>query len=501
MQKQKYPRSSGVLLSVPMLNGPFGIGVLGREAMAFVDFLSDSGFHAWQILPVEHTGICFSPYKCLSAFAGEPMLIDPRELLESGLITPDELDERADGLSEHCIDYERVREQQLKLLRTAFGRLNGARPHAGFRPFWLDNYALYMAIKQNFDDSPWYLWPDAALRGFDAAAVREARERFSEDIEFYKFVQWLFHKQWRKLLKYASARKISIIGDMPIYVSEDSADVWSRRELFDADENGNFPAVGGVPPDYFTPDGQRWGNPVYNWTLMAKDGYEWWIHRMKEALARYDIVRIDHFRGFESYWRIPSGDETARGGKWAKGPGMAIFKAMEQALGKLPVIAEDLGIIDEKVENLLQKTGYRGMRVLQFGFLGDSGHLPHSFTSTVVAYSGTHDNTTLLAWMYGLLQEDREKALFYLGFDGDWTAGGPNCPINTAWIRMLFMSGASAVIIPVQDLLGYGADTRTNIPGTADGNWRFRVTDGALREIDSGFYAALNKACGRDNAL
>ncbi|MCL2837781.1 MAG: 4-alpha-glucanotransferase [Oscillospiraceae bacterium] len=469
-------RSAGVLLPVTMLHGPFGIGTLGKEAMEFVGFLKKSGFSAWQILPVEHTGECFSPYKCISAFAGEPMLIDPRGLFEMGLITDDDLLARMDGMVDYYVNYELVYEKQWKLLRKAYERLED-QPYLEFRPFWLDDYAQYMA------------------------------DKFCEDADFYKFVQWLFDLQWRGLKSYANKLGISMIGDMPIYVSEDSVEVWSNPELFDMDAVGagkpaSFSAVGGAPPDYFNPLGQRWGNPVYNWELMKKDGYKWWTDRMRAALERYDVVRLDHFRGFESYWRIPFESADARLGKWVKGPGIEIFNAFEKNLGEnLPIIAEDLGDITEDVEKLLQQTGFRGMRVLQFGFHGDGRHLPHNFDENIIAYTGTHDNTTLLAWMLELEAHDREKALFYLGFNDDWTVGGPNSAINRAWIRALYMSRASLVIVPIQDLLGYGGDTRTNTPGTIVNNWRFRILDGSLSQIDSGFYAELSKMFGRDNAL
>ena len=497
--EQKYPRSSGVLLHVTMLNSPFGIGVLGKEAMEFVDFLHEAGFHAWQVLPVEPTGVSFSPYKCVSAFAGEPMLIDPRALYDMKLVTYDELSERSLGLSADFVDYELVREKQSVFLKKAFSRLDG-KPYLDFDPPWLDDYALYMALKHKNSDEPWYDWPDAALRSHDPEAVEKAKNDLGEEIEYNKFVQWLFFEQWRKLKNYAAGRSVSIIGDMPFYVSEDSVEVWSRRELFNAGADGHFLAVGGAPPDYFNPDGQLWGNPVYNWELMKKEGYVWWIERIRAALERYDIIRFDHFRGFESYWRIPADAETAREGKWTKGPGSPLFKAVKKALGDLPVIAEDLGDIDEDVENLLKETGFRGMRVLQFGFMDDELHLPHNFTENCVAYTGTHDNTPLLAWMFELGPEDRANALFYVGFDGDWGSGGPNCAINEAWIRTLFVSGASLVVIPVQDLLGYGSDTRTNIPGTPKGNWRFRIHKGAVSQIDAEFYATLNRVTMRCNA-
>ena len=503
----KYPRSSGVLLPITMLHGPFGIGVLGSEAMEFIDFLSGAGFHAWQVLPVEHTGMSFSPYKCISAFAGEPMLIDPRMLFDMGLITAGELSERASGTSEDFVDYEIVREKQWQLLRTAYAAAKrDASPvlsNIGEPPSWLGTYVLYMAIKHRFEDKPWYEWPDCSLRRQDADAIRKAKEELSEEFGFYTFVQWLFDEQWGRLKKYAAGRDISIIGDMPFYVSEDSVEVWSARELFNADQDGNFLDVSGVPPDYFNPLGQYWGNPIYNWELMKKNGYGWWSRRIKAALERYDHVRIDHFRGFESYWRIPADAPDARCGEWVAGPGIALFEAIESSLGKtdLPLFAEDLGDTHGDIDKLLKDSGLRGMRVMQFGFLGDEKHMPHCFTEDCVAYTGTHDNTTLLAWLFELAPEDRERALFYIGFEGDWTKGGPNCAIMKAWIRTLFTSGASLVIVPIQDLLGYGADTRTNIPGTPEGNWKFRIRSGALNQIDAGFYRALIKASERDNML
>jgi len=481
-------------MPITSLHGPFGIGVLGAEAYEFIDFLCDAGFHAWQILPVEHTGMCNSPYKCISAFAGEPTLIDPRLLLEMGLVNEDELSERRDGVSDLYVEYDIVRQKQWQLLKTAFSRVqDGA--YKEFNPFWFEEYSLYMSIKQHFDYKPWYDWPDDGLRSHDKAAVKEFRERNLSEIEFHRFVQWIFDKQWTKLREYAAQRGVSLIGDMPIYVSENSAEVWSRRELFDADANGNFAAIGGVPPDYFTPDGQCWGNPIYNWKLLEKENYTWWVNRLTAILKRYDVVRLDHFRAFDSYWRIPGGSDTARNGKWIPGPGMSLFKALKKALGdlSLTVIAEDLGIIDSDVEALLKETGLRGMRVLQFGFLGDPLHLPHNFPEESVAYTGTHDNTTLLAWIFSLDAEDRKKALFYSGFEGDWYIGGPNCEVVKSWMRTLFMTTSSLAIVPIQDLLGYGADTRINTPGTPTGNWRFRIREGVLRDIDAGYYRELHK--------
>jgi len=501
--RRKFPRSSGILMPLPALHGPFGIGVMGVEAMEFIDFLHNSGFHAWQVLPIEQASMwCGSPYNCLSAFAGEPMLIDPRVLLEEGLITEQELYDRMDGMSDEGINYELVREKQQILLRAAFSR----RPdnaYKEFNPFWLDEYTLFIAIKQHNNYQAWYQWQDAGLRSHDKHTLKDYREKLNDEIEYYKFVQWLFDVQWKKLRNYAAEKNISFIGDMPIYLSDDSAEVWSRRELFNADEKGKFAAIGGVPPDYFAPDGQRWGNPIYNWKLMKKENYSWWVNRLRAALQRYDVVRIDHFRAFESYWSIPGDSITAKKGKWVKGPGIELIKALEKSLGdlSLSVIAEDLGIIDNNVVKLLADSGFRCMRVLQFGFGGDGVHLPHNIPEESTAYTGTHDNTTFLGWLFDIEPEERDRALFYTGFEGYWTSGGPNCPVMKSWIHTLFMSPASLVILPVQDILGYGADTRINTPGTDSGNWRFRIRQGVLDEIDIDFYKKLHKSFQREDFL
>ena len=483
-------------MPITMLHGPYGIGTLGSEAYEFVDFLKAAGFSAWQVLPVERVGAGFSPYSGVSSFAGEPMMIDPTMLLDMELITQKDIDERCADMNVNEVNYELVVHKQQKVLWKAYSKLED-RIYLKYKPPWLSDYTTYMAIKQHFDKKPWYQWPHAALKNRDKTELRRACAELNAEIEFHSFCQWLFDRQWKKLKAYCAKSGISVIGDMPYYVSADSAEVWTRRELFDADDNGVVPAVGGAPPDYFMSEGQCWGTPVYNWTKMKAEGYKWWINRIKGALERYDVLRLDHFRGFESFWRIPSSTGNARDGAWKKGPGMAFFKALKEELGDLPIIAEDLGDIDEPVEKLLEKTGFRGMSIVQFGFLGDKRHLPHRLSEAKIAYTGTHDNTTLLAWMYEMREEERNEALFYLGFKGDWGAGGSKSEINKAWIRELYTSAASMVIVPVQDLLGYGADTRTNIPGTPDGNWKFRIRAEALREIDTAFYRALGEATER----
>jgi len=476
---------------------------MGAEAREFIDFLYEAGFHAWQVLPVEHASMfCSSPYNCLSAFAGEPMLIDPRMLLEMGLVTEPELHERMDGMSDENVDYEIVRNKQQIILRTAFSRLTDDL-YKRFNPFWLDEYALFISLKYFNDMKAWYQWEDRGARSHDKNTLRKYRKLLFEDINYHKFVQWLFDKQWRNLRRYAKGRGISIIGDMPIYLADDSAEVWSNRELFNADANGKFAAIGGVPPDYFSPNGQRWGNPIYNWDLMEKDNYNWWINRLKASLSRYDVVRLDHFRGFESYWSIPGGAKTAKRGKWIKGPGMSLFKALEESLGNLSlsIIAEDLGIIGKDVEQLIKDTGFRCMRVLQFGFDKVGVHMAHNFPEESVAYTGTHDNTTFFSWIFNLDPEEREQVLFYTDFNGDWTIGGPNCPIIKSWMHILFMTHSSIVIVPIQDLLGYGADTRTNTPGTSGGNWQFRIRRGVLSEINTDFYIKLHKVFQREDSV
>ncbi|MCL2121093.1 MAG: 4-alpha-glucanotransferase [Clostridiales bacterium] len=500
MNNQESRRSAGVLMPLTMLPGPFGIGVLGAEARDFVDFLCEGGFSSWQMLPVEHLSVSFSPYKCVSAFAGDPMFIDPRWLLEQGWVTEAELDARCGGMDAYSVQYELVFDKQMILLRSAFARLPGriAEEYNAFNPFWLEDYALYMAIREQYNMQPWYAWPNEALRRYEPEALERARQENRSMMAFYRFVQWAFDAQWRELKQYAARKGVALIGDIPFYVSDDSAEVWSRREMFDTDENGMFRAVAGAPPDYFTPEGQCWGNPLYNWEYMEKEGYRWWIERMRAALSRFDSVRIDHFRGFESFWYIPADCLSAKEGKWVKGPGAKPFQAMARELGAMQVIAEDLGVIGPEVETLLEETGFPGMRVLQFGFLGDKRHLPHRYEENKVAYTGTHDNTTLLAWMYELQDEDRDKALFYSGYEGDWRIGGPNCGVCRAWIRLLYLSKARMVIMPIQDLLGFGGDTRTNVPGNPEGNWRFRITREALAQIDLAYYRHLAALTERD---
>lgn len=499
----KWNRSAGILLPVTMLWGPMGIGVIGQEAMEWIDMLKEMGIQGWQILPVEHTDENYSPYKCVSAFAGSPLLIDLRMLCHEGLLTQQDIDERTAGLSEYSADYEEIERRQMRALEKAYVVFAGEQRENNSvcqGEHWLDDYALYMSLREYFG-KPWYDWPNEKLRSYEEDAVCKARLENAERIGFYKFVQGIFKAQWNRLKSYAHDKGISIIGDMPMYVSEDSADVWSLRGQFKTDGAGNLSAVAGVPPDYFASEGQRWGNPLYDWQAMEKDGYSWWARRIQTSMSRYDVIRIDHFRGFESYYSIPAEMETARDGSWIKGPGVGFFKAMEKKLGALPVFAEDLGDVGIEVAELLKETGYMGMGVLQFGFLGDGRHLPHRYDSSTVAYTGTHDNTTLLAWMYEMDESTRRRALLYCGYEGPWTKGGANSGIFISWLRLLCLSHAKLVIAPVQDFLGYGSDTRINIPGTPRGNWRVRITKQALEEIDKDYIRQLIEISERDNEV
>ena len=498
-------RSAGVLLPITMLFGPMGIGVMGREAIQWIDMLKGMGIHGWQILPAEHTDESYSPYKCVSAFAGSPLLIDLRMLRDEGLLTPQDIEERTTGLSDYTVDYEEIERRQISALEKAYDKLagdySGSGKYTDANEYWLEDYALYMVLRENYSGKPWYEWPDKGLRDYEKDAVDKAREENAERIGFYKFVQSIFKIQWELLKSYAEDNGVSIIGDMPMYVSEDSADVWSLRGQFKTDGAGNLSAVAGVPPDYFASDGQRWGNPLYNWQAMEKDGYSWWTKRMRASMSRYDVIRMDHFRGFESYYSIPAESETARNGSWIKGPGAGFFKAVEESIGNLPVFAEDLGDVGTEVAELLKDTGYMGMRVLQFGFLGDGCHLPHRYDSDTVAYTGTHDNTTLLAWMYEMDEQTRDRALFYCGYEGQWSKGGANSGIFLSWLRLLYLSRAKLVIAPIQDFLGYGSDTRINIPGTPRGNWRVRITKQALSEIDVEYIRRLIEMSDRGNKV
>ena len=470
-------RASGVLLHPTSLPSRFGIGDFGPDAYRFVDALVEMGQKLWQVLPLGPTGYGDSPYQCFSAFAGNPLLISLERLVEENALSPDDLN-AVPSFPAHQVAYGDVIEFKQALLHRSyiyFLQYASAERHAAFEAFcadnadWLDDYALFMALKAAHKGEAWTAWQDDVARR-TATALSRARSQLADAIQKQKYLQFQFFRQWHALKRYANEKGVKIIGDIPIFVAFDSADVWAHRELFHLDERGKPTVVAGVPPDYFSPTGQRWGNPLYRWDVMAKQSYQWWIARCRAAFAMFDYVRIDHFRGFEAYWEVPASEPTAVNGRWVKGPGKAMFQAVQNALGQLPIIAEDLGVITPEVKALRDALGFPGMRVLHFAFVADasSDFLPHNYVRNTVAYAGTHDNDTTIGWFEKLDPVTRQQVLDYTGSDGT--------QINWALIRLLLMSVADTVILTLQDVMGLGSEARMNLPGRADGNWQWRFT-------------------------
>jgi 4-alpha-glucanotransferase len=469
-------RASGVLLHPTSLPGAFGIGELNDSAYKFIDFLADTGQKLWQVLPLGPTGYGDSPYQCFSAFAGNPLLISLDHLVRENALTKDELDD-APTFPADRVNFGDVIEFKSEILKHSFVRFNNYASTADQKAFvqfcadnasWLDDYALFMALKDAHDGAAWNTWEDDIARR-TPKALSKARKDFAPQILTQKYLQYQFFKQWGWVRDYAADKGVQIIGDIPIFVAYDSADAWANRDLFYFDERGNPIVIAGVPPDYFSPTGQRWGNPLYRWDVMHKQGYGWWIERIKAALKLYDYVRIDHFRGFESYWEVPASEPTAMNGQWVKGPNTALFEAIQGALGNdLPIIAEDLGIITPEVRALREAFNFPGMRVLQFAFVADtaSDFLPHNYVPNCVAYAGTHDNDTTVGWWEKLDEPTRAKVRDYLGVTGE--------QINWDFIRALYMSVANTAIVTLQDLLGLNSEARMNFPGRAEGNWYWR---------------------------
>lgn len=479
----KFPRSGGILLHPTSLPGRFGIGDLGEPAYAFIDFLVAGGQQLWQVLPLGPTGYGDSPYQSFSAFAGNPLLISLEELIKEGSLSPSDVKD-APQFPADRVGYGDVIDFKRSVLNQSFKRFEKSASRAQRAEFaefcesnrlWLDDFALFMALKDHFGGAPWNEWrADIATR--QPEALERWTERLSDQIRFHQYVQFQFFRQWLAVKRYANQRGVRIIGDIPIFVAYDSADTWSNPDLFYLDEQGNPTAVAGVPPDYFSATGQLWGNPLYRWDVMAKNDYAWWIERFRATFRQVDTVRVDHFRGFEAYWEVPAGEETAVNGQWVKGPGADLFHAVEQALGKLPIIAEDLGVITPEVDELRMSMGFPGMKVLQFAFNGDNGnkYLPHNYERNYVVYTGTHDNDTTRGWFENAPREEREFALKYMG------AGGRE--IHWDMIRLAFSSVANTAIVPLQDPLGLGTEARMNFPSRASGNWTWRYTADMLTD-------------------
>ena len=490
-------RVAGVLLHPTSLPGPYGVGDLGDDLIGFLDWASSAGMGVWQVLPLNPAGYGNSPYGCLSSVAGNPLLISPQRLLQDGLLLPESVAEVPPFPTDH-VDFAAAVAWKSAILRDAFKRFetSGAPDIRRAVSFfeaeereWLDDYALFMALKERAGGSPWWAW-DTPLAKREAGAMRKARKELNDDIRFHKFGQFLFFRQWRKVREAAHARRIRIIGDIPIYVATDSADVWANRELFQLDDDGQPFVVAGVPPDYFSSTGQRWGNPLYRWDVLKETGFHWWITRIKTNLQLADVIRLDHFRGFAAYWEIPANEPTAVHGRWMPGPGIALFDAIRTALGELPLVAEDLGFITPEVNELRHATGLPGMRILQFGFgAPDSPHLPHRYEHHTVVYTGTHDNDTAHGWFDRAPQPDREFARMYLGDD---------CA-DFAWalVRAAYTSVADTSIVPVQDILGLGSEARMNTPGDAEHNWTWRVGAGALTRAHAERLRRLAEISGR----
>ena len=472
-------RKSGVLMHVSSLPGDYSCVAFGKQAEAFVDFLADCGFSYWQVLPFCMVDECSSPYKSYSTFGGNPYFVDLETLFEKGLLTAEELLSARQQTPYSC-EFVRLYHTRFDLLRKAASRTDDAQ-RAQIESFisadpYLGSFCEFMSLKYANGEKPWYEWTQTA---------GDAQTLF-----LWKFIQYEFFHQWAKIKKYANSRGVRIIGDIPIYVALDSCDVYSAKHLFQLREDNKPSCVAGVPPDYFSADGQLWGNPLYDWDVMAKDGYRWWCDRLRHALELFDGVRIDHFRGLEAYWAVPGNAKTAREGEWRKGPGMALIEKLKEVAGERLIIAEDLGDITPEAAKLVRDSGFPGMRVFQFAFLGDEDnpHLPHNYVPNCVAYTGTHDNNTLLGYLWEMDDRSRRRMLEYCGYtDGDWTQG---CP---AIVRTMFESAAGLFILPIQDLLGYGSDTRLNIPGKADGNWQYRVTKEQIDSIDRARFRRLNE--------
>jgi 4-alpha-glucanotransferase len=475
-----FARQSGILLHPTSLPSPFGIGDLGDSAFAFIETLAAAGQRLWQVMPLGPTGYGDSPYACLSAFAGNPLLISPAKLVAEGYLAADDPSLAAyPEFSDYKVEFEAVAAAKKAVFEASFNHFHthgSPRAHHHFQQFcnskrnhWLDNYALFMALKQHHAGEPWDKW-DAALRSRHPQVLAEAADTLATEMVYHKYLQYLFYLQWSAVREYAHLHNIQIVGDMPIFLAHDSADVWAYQELFHLDATGKPTVVAGVPPDYFSATGQLWGNPLYDWEAMEKDKFSWWADRFRALLQMVDIVRLDHFRGFEAYWEIPAGEATAINGRWVKAPGQALFSTMQKNLGHLPFIAEDLGVITPPVEALRDGFGFPGMKVLQFAFddTPANAFLPHNHVPNSVVYTGTHDNQTTLSWF-----ADRPEAVsaFVLNYLGSFNSEH----IHWQLIKSAMASVAHTVLIPLQDVLGLtDEEGRMNTPGKAEGNWSWR---------------------------
>ena len=497
---EMFERSSGILLHPTSLPGKYGIGSLGKEAYKFVDFLKKANQKLWQIFPLGPTGYGDSPYQCFSTFAGNPYLIDFDLLIEQNLLAEEDLKGVDFGGNEEYIDYGAIYNQKYPLLRKAYENFKAnenkelkekLETFKAENSSWLDDYSLYISLKNHFNGLPWNEWEDD-IRTRKEAAINKYKAELADEIEYNNFIQFLFFTQWNNVKKYANDNGIKIIGDIPIFVAVDSSDAWANPEIFLFDPELKPVKVAGVPPDYFSATGQLWGNPLYDWDKLKELNYKWWVDRVKANLSTCDIIRIDHFRGFDEYWAVPYGDKTAENGTWCPGPRTDLFNAIKNELGELPIIAEDLGTMTQGVIDLREATGFPGMKILGFAFDSkeENDYLPHTYTKNCVVYTGTHDNDTLIGWFTKANEDDKQFARNYLNSRSDneihWDA------IRGAW-----SSVANMAIAPIQDFLGLGSEARINTPGLASGNWQWRLKDGVLTDELAERIAKLTKVYSR----
>ncbi|MEI6857613.1 4-alpha-glucanotransferase [Psychrilyobacter sp.] len=482
-----FGRSSGILLHISSLGGDGGIGTFGKEAYEFIDFLKKSDQKSWQILPLGTTSYGDSPYQSFSAFSGNPYFIDLEELIERGGLNRQEVEDTDLGDDREYIDYEKLYRNKLKLLKKAYfneGKdfLEEIEIFKKDHIYWIDDYALFMALKDKNNGKEWTKWVKEE-KFAHINTLKKYRVELKNEIDYYIYLQYLFYSQWGKLKRYANEKKVKIIGDLPIFISGDSVDAWLETELFLFDEEKYMKVVAGCPPDAFSNTGQLWGNPLYNWKIMRRRGYSWWIERIRAAFELYDLVRIDHFKGFESYWEIPANAPTARPGRWVKGPGIEVFKAINNKLGNLPIIAEDLGVSTKESRKLLKDSGYPGMKILEFAFdsKGDSDYLPHKYLSNSVAYTGTHDNETVVGWYENIVKDDREYTKKYLMKYLKLKIKNKE-KINDLFIEAIWKSKSDLAIAQMQDFLGLDNKARMNTPSTLGNNWKWRLRGDELTD-------------------
>ncbi|EGJ43084.1 4-alpha-glucanotransferase [Streptococcus sanguinis] len=494
-------RQSGVLMHISSLPGKYGIGSFGQSAYDFVDFLVRTKQRYWQILPLGTTSYGDSPYQSFSAFAGNTYFIDFDILIEEGLLDEADVKGADFGDDPRKVDYAKIFDARRPIMEKAVARFLKADDLSDYESFveqnaaWLEVFAEYMAIKEHFDNLAWTEWPDEAIRRREAASLASYREKLADKLTYHRVTQYLFFKQWLRLKAYANEHHIEIVGDMPIYVAADSADVWAQPHFFKTDAVGKPTCVAGCPPDEFSETGQLWGNPIYDWEAMDKDGYAWWIERLRESFKIYDIVRIDHFRGFESYWEVPAGSETSASGKWVKGPDYKLFAAVKEALGDLNIIAEDLGFMTDEVIELRERTGFPGMKILQFAFNPDDESIdsPHLAPNNSVMYTGTHDNNTVLGWYKDEIDDATRQYM------AQYTNRKEYETVPHAMLRTIFASVSFMAIATMQDLLELDSAARMNYPSTIGGNWTWRMTAEELNPIVEGELYSLTKTYRRMN--